>query len=113
MNKLLLISVFVVSITVTFGQQSTKAQGKIFRASVVKIDITPEDSQMLAGYAARKSTGVNDRIFHRIVALDDGKAQFFLVSTEIGKMSPSQYDRVAAQLKKKLGAWLYASGVRI
>lgn len=103
MNKLLLISVFVVSITFTFGQQSTKAQGGRFRASVVKIDITPADSQMLAGYAARKSTGVNDRIFHRIVALDDGKTQFFLVSTEIGKMSPSQYDRVAAQLKKKLG----------
>lgn len=48
-----------------------------FRASVVKIDITPEVPKMLLGYAARKSTGVHDHIFHRIVALDDGVKQFF------------------------------------
>jgi neutral ceramidase len=74
-----------------------------FRASVVKVDITPLDSQMLAGYAARKSTGVMHRIYHRIVAMDDGKTQFFLISTEIGKMSPSQYDKVAARLKSEHG----------
>lgn len=76
---------------------------KKFRASVVKVDITPEDPQMLAGYAARQSTGVMHKIYHRIVAMDDGITQFFLISTEIGKMSPSQYDKVAARLQRELG----------
>ncbi|MBA2762219.1 MAG: neutral/alkaline non-lysosomal ceramidase N-terminal domain-containing protein [Segetibacter sp.] len=69
-----------------------------FRASVVKEDITPADSQMLLGYDARKSTGVLDHIFHRIVALDDGTTQFFLVSTDICEISPGLYDNVAAKL---------------
>src|SRR5688572_881428 len=74
-----------------------------FRASVVKIDITPDDPQMLAGYAARKSTGVMHRIFHRVVAMDDGNTEFFLISTEIGKMSPSQYDKVTERLQRDHG----------
>jgi neutral ceramidase len=82
---------------------SAQAPSKQFRASVVKVDITPSDPQMLAGYAARKSTGVMHKIYHRIVALDDGTTQFFLVSTEIGKMAPSEYDKVAARLKKEHG----------
>jgi len=69
-----------------------------FRASVVKKDITPADAQMLLGYDARKSTGVHDPIFHRIIALDDGASQFFLVSSDICEISPSLYDEVAAAL---------------
>src|SRR5687768_11042879 len=41
-----------------------------FRASAVKIDITPKSPQWLMGYGARQSTGVHDPIFHRIAALD-------------------------------------------
>ena len=48
------------------------AQAGNFRAAAVKVDITPSDSQWLMGYAARQSTGIHDRIFHRIVAMDDG-----------------------------------------
>ena len=76
-----------------------------FRAAVVKIDITPEDPQMMAGYGARKvkSNGVHDRIFHRIVVLDDGTNQFIIASTEVGKFSPSVYDQVATQLQTQHG----------
>lgn len=85
-----------------FAQQSNSrvnaSPGK-FRAAVVKEDITPADAQMLLGYAARKSTGVHDHIYHRIVALDDGATQFFLVSTDICEISPTLYDRVAAKLQ--------------
>src|SRR5688500_15073738 len=59
------------------------ASGIVFRAGVAKVDITPSDPQVLAGYDPRKSTGIHDRIFHRIVALDDGTTQFFLISTEL------------------------------
>ncbi len=54
-----------------------------FRASVVKIDITPKTPQWLMGYGPRLSTGVHDPIFHKIVALDDGTTQFFLVASDL------------------------------
>jgi len=82
---------------------SLVASGQGFRAAVVKIDITPADSQMLLGYQDRKSTGILDHIYHRIVALDDGKTQFYLVSTDICEFSPSIYDEVAAKLEKETG----------
>lgn len=74
-----------------------------FRAAVVKVDITPADPQMLLGYQARQSTGVNDRIYHRIVVMDDGTTQFILVSSDLALVSPSEYDLVAARLKKEQG----------
>ena len=73
--------------------------GGDFRSAVVKVDITPGDAKMLAGYGARKSSGVHDRLYHRIVVLADDKTQFFLVSSDIGKMAPSVYDQAAAALK--------------
>lgn len=79
------------------------ASGGSLRAAVVKVDITPDDSEVLAGYDPRNSTGVHDRIFHRIVVLDDGTTQFFLISTEVVGMAPSMYDRVTAELKRKHG----------
>lgn len=81
------------------GQQGTPR----LRASVVKIDITPADSQNLLGYGARVSTGTNDPIFHKIIALDDGTSQFFLISSDICLVSPSEYDLVTAKLKKLYG----------
>ena len=93
-------------VTYAYGQQD-KTNGTIgtkgFRASVVKIDITPDNSQYLLGYSTRKSTGVHDHIYHKIVALDDGITQFFLVSTDICIVSPTEYDRVARLIKSQLG----------
>jgi neutral ceramidase len=84
------------------AQQTKTAGAGRLRASVVKVDITPESPKMLLGYAARQSTGVHDRIYHRIIALDDGVTQFFLVSSDIGAISPSEYDHVASLLQRQL-----------
>jgi hypothetical protein len=51
---------------------SSQASGAGFRAAVVKVPSTPEGPKVLAGYASRKSTGIHDRIYHRVVALEDG-----------------------------------------
>lgn len=74
-----------------------------FRAAVVKEDITPSNSQYLLGYGERKSTGVMDKIYHRIVAIDDGTTQFFIVSSDICLYSPSEYDKVTSRLQKQYG----------
>lgn len=73
-----------------------------FRASVVKVDITPKTPQWLMGYGARKSTGVHDPIFHKVAVLDDGKTQVFLVSSDLCLFSPTVYDEVAAELKSEM-----------
>ncbi len=74
-----------------------------FRAAVVKIDITPDKPQWLLGYGPRQSTGVHDHIFHRIVAMDDGTTQFYLISTDICLYSPSVYDQVTSEIEKQTG----------
>ena len=79
------------------------AQSMQFRASVVKVDITPSSSKWMAGYPARQSTGVHDRLYHRVVALDDGQTQFFLASSDFCEFPPSVYDEFAAQLKRETG----------
>ena len=86
-----------------FAQQNPGSKTNTFRAAVLKVDITPNTPKQLLGYGARLSTGIHDRIHHRIIALDDGVTQFFLVSSEICLMSPSEYDHVAELLQKKLG----------
>ena len=89
----------------TFAQQKNPGSSKInvFRASVVKVNISPDTPKQLLGYGARLSTGIHDSIYHRIIALDDGVTQFFLISTDICLVSPSEYDYVAAMVQKKLG----------
>ena len=50
------------------------------------------------GYNARKSTGVHDPIYHRILALDSDGAPFYLVASDLCLFSPGVYDDVAREL---------------
>jgi hypothetical protein len=65
------------------------------------VDITPQSPQWLLGYGPRQSTGVHDRIYHRVIALDDGRTQFFLVSSDLCLFSPELYDEVVSALQKE------------
>src|SRR4051812_41716625 len=74
-----------------------------FRASVVKVDITPSTPKWLLGYGARQSTGVHDRIFHRIVAIEDGDTKLLLISTDLCLFSPTVYNEAARRIEKETG----------
>ena len=74
-----------------------------FRASCVKVDITPDESLWLLGYGPRKSEGVHDRLYHRIAAMDDGKMQFFLVSSDLAAISPAFYEQFSRELETETG----------
>src|ERR1017187_5726049 len=77
--------------------------GAGFRASAVKVDITPQSQQWLQGYDARQSTGVRDHIYHRVAAMDSGDTQFYLISTDVAGYSPAFYDEVTGQLRQEMG----------
>ncbi len=87
----------------SFVLNAFSAQSQIFQASVYKSDITPDTPQQLLGYGARKSTGVHDRIYHRVTVLDDGTNRFVLASSDICLIAPSEYDKVASMLQKEHG----------
>jgi neutral ceramidase len=70
-----------------------------FRASVKKTNITPTNSQNLLGYAPRMSDGVRDSIYHKVVILHDGNTEIVLVSSDLARVSPSVYERVADRLQ--------------
>jgi len=74
-----------------------------FRASAVKVDITPKTSQWLSGYQPRQSTGVHDNIYHRVAAFDTGETQLYLVSSDLCLFSPSFHDSVMQDLRKETG----------
>lgn len=74
-----------------------------FRAGAAKVDITPKTSQWLMGYGARQSTGVHDKIFHRIAVMHDGATEVVIVASDICVFSPSVYDETAAMVKRELG----------
>ena len=104
LNCLFVVLSIVLSVQSSYSQQTIQSgnnQLKAFKAAVVKTDITPENSQQLMGYQERKSTGINDHIFHRIIVLDDGNTKFLLVSTDICILSPVEYEHISQVIKSR------------
>jgi hypothetical protein len=55
------------------------------------------------GYQARQSDGVLDNIYHRVIALDSGDAQLYVIASDLCLFSPTFYDSVTQQLQKETG----------
>ena len=73
------------------------------RAAAAKVDITPQTSQWLSGYGPRKSTGVLDPIFHRVIALEAAGTPFYLIASDLCLFSPTLYDSLTRDLQKEMG----------
>ena len=99
-SALPLLLICTINVTAATAQNSSSGD---FRASAVKVNITPGDTQWLLGYQARQSEGVHDSLYHRIVALDDGQTQFFLISTDVCLVSPAFYDAFTRELEGETG----------
>jgi hypothetical protein len=97
------VSAVGLALLVFLGRVDIASQERMFRASAVKVDITPQDSKWLSGYQPRRSDGVLDSIYHRVVAMDSGDAPFYLISSDLCLFSPTLYDSVTADLQKQTG----------
>jgi neutral ceramidase len=95
-----LLAVLLGSLVSATAQADSEQPGR-FRAACVKVDITPDTPQWLQGYGPRQSTGVHDRIYHRIAILDDGTTAFCLVSTDICTILPSFYRAFCEKLERE------------
>ena len=85
------------------GASAAESEAGKFRAACVKVDITPDKPQWLRGYGPRQSEGIHDRIYHRIVAIDDGNTRFFLISSDICTISTAFYDATCRKLEEQTG----------
>jgi neutral ceramidase len=50
------------------------------------------------GYNARKSTGVHDHIYHRVIVMETDGTPFYLVASDLCLFSPGVYDEAARSL---------------
>jgi hypothetical protein len=62
------------------GTATARGGGAVWSAGAARVDITPEGSVWMAGYAARKSPseGITQRLFAKALALRDGRGQTLL-----------------------------------
>lgn len=99
------IIITTVALAVMLGCKTmvTQETSGTFRAACVKVDVTPDQPQWLQGYGQRLSEGVHDKLYHRIVALDDGATQFYLIATDICVMTPSYCEDLFQELEKETG----------
>jgi len=74
-----------------------------FRASIAKVEITPQKPTWLSGYGPRQSDGVLDPIHHKVVALDASGTPFYLISSDLCLFSPGFYDSVMRELQEAAG----------
>ncbi len=104
-SLVLLISFLILSgqILISHPSDTRSDRSNIFRAALIKIDITPDTNQILLGYKPRTSVGVHDSIFHRIMVIEDGDEQLCLVSSDLCYVLPLEYDRMAGWVSRDLG----------
>src|SRR5688572_12761847 len=91
---------FLCAFLLAAAATATRAE---FRAAAVKVDISPTTPQWLMGYGARQSTGIHDKIYHRVVALADGATEVFIIASDLCLFSPTVYDDFTAELQQQTG----------
>jgi neutral ceramidase len=84
---------------------SAALPGAQFRAGVGRVDITPQESIWLSGYAARTkpSQGVATRLWAKALALEDGKSRTVIVTTDLIGLPRVITDVVSARVQKQYG----------
>jgi neutral ceramidase len=75
------------------------------RMGTAKVDVTPDEPVMLAGYGSRKepSTGIHDRLHVRVVAFEQDSQRLVFVSTDVLGFYGGTYEFIAREVESELG----------
>lgn len=84
-----------------------KAKSKL-RAGWAAINITPKVAMPMAGYAPRDHFDkVHDSIFVRVLAIDNGNAQCFIISADLLLFPPALKNKITARVSANSKRFLY------
>ncbi len=106
MRRMCRIPLFVLVITMVFWTANTllaEQTSSHLQASCVKINITPDSDQWFQSWSPRKSEGVHDSLYHRILVLKSGTVSFVLISSDVASISPELYLDLSATLHEAHG----------
>jgi hypothetical protein len=78
--------------------------GEPLRVGISKVDITPDQPVLLAGYASRKelSSGVHDRLYVRATVFESGSNRIALISIDGIGLSGGSYDFISDFVRSEL-----------
>jgi hypothetical protein len=80
------------------------------RASWIKVNITPKSPMPMAGYAPRDHfDSVHDSIYVRILAVDNGGVQCFIISADLLIFPPALKNKIVQQNNKNRFLYLTAT----
>ncbi len=75
------------------------------KAGAARIDITPSLPVKLYGYSSRKnySEGVHDKLYARIVVLENGSKHLVMISSDLGSYSEELFPVIRQQILERFG----------
>jgi hypothetical protein len=81
------------------------SQAADLKAGLARVDITPDQSIWMSGYANRNkpSQGVLQRLWAKALALDDGKGKLVIITTDLIGLPRAVSDLVCARIQKQHG----------
>ena len=92
-------------IHVTWFSSATSASDGVLRAGSSQVDITPQrlPISMVGSFTDRKATTVNDPLYARCLALDDGTTRLVLMTVDCCLVSRELFDEVKKQAAAATG----------
>jgi len=94
---------FFICLYITGQSDGYDVNGSTLRASIAKIDITPEIPVMLYGYSSRKtpSEGIHDPLFARAVVFENDGKKVVMVSSDLGSYGNEVYSTIQKSILDK------------
>jgi len=106
MSRIFFVNVLVVNVLVTLLLLAQSVSAAEWKAGVGKVNVTPQESMWLAGYAARNraSEGVLMDLWVKALVLEDANGyRSVLVTADLLEFPKQMSDRIRKQLNDKLG----------
>jgi neutral ceramidase len=99
----LVVAFYVSCLLLAFMMAPSTAQAAELKVGVAKIDITPQEPVLLAGYAARKdpSTGVHDPLSARATVFESNGGRLVLISADILGYYGGSFDYIQKALTER------------